>query len=99
MSSGLCQLLFLTVVLVTGHVITGWVCRNGPLHAGVILVVYIFPDWPSCISLVCTSGHGSLPNHSHYKHSTPSPSLYCTMQKVPIAKWTNCVPCPLKSSS
>ena len=28
------------------HAEVSWVCRNGALHAGGILVFYIFPDWP-----------------------------------------------------
>ena len=59
---------------------------------------HCFPDYLPCISLGYIVGTGRVHNHIHLlysKHSTPSPSMYHTMQKVPTAKWSHCVPCPL----
>ena len=78
------------------HAEVNWVCRNGTLHAGAPCTIHCVPYCLSCLPLAYIVGTGCLHNNIHFpysKHSTPSPSMYHTMQKVPTAKWSHCVPC------
>ena len=81
----------------TEHDEVSWVCRNGALHTGGILVTCVCLHWLSHISSACNCGTGWLPDLIHLlhcKHSTSSPSMSYTMEKVSTAKCSHCVPGP-----